>query len=94
MVEEQQEFKGNTFEQITEVFLHWMPFDQAITTAWLFCHYSGAIELSIPKKQHDTEYAEYLVSKGYSDDDVMLVTGVSRMTICRIRTKHPLFCEK
>lgn len=79
------EFKGKSFELIVEIFSAWMPFDKAITNAWMFCvAASGMGEIRVPSSQHNSEYAEYLISKGYSKDQVIQVTGVSKCTMQRI----------
>jgi len=82
---ENGEFKGKSFELIVEIFLEWQTFDEAITTAWMFCVSAGRIgELSIPCVQHNSEYAEFLISKGYKPEDVLKVTGISKRTLARI----------
>lgn len=82
---ENGEFKGKNFELIVEIFLRWQPFDEAITTAWMFCVSAGCVgELYIPTTQHNTEYAEFLLSKGYNAEEVMIVTGISKRTVGRV----------
>lgn len=82
---EGQEFKGKSFEGIVEIFLMWQPFDEAITTAWMFCVSArGMGEIRIPSAQHNSEYAEYLLHKGYNKDEVLQVTGISKCTLNRI----------
>lgn len=85
---EGEDFKGKNFEQIVEIFLAWQPFDEAITTAWMFCVSAGAMrDLYIPSAQHNSEYAEYLISKGYNKKEVLQVTGISKCTLGRIVSK-------
>lgn len=91
---ENGELKGNTFEMIVDIFMKFFPFDQAVTIAWMFCKAATgetgshtSMKLEIPVKQPDVEFAEYMVSKGFTNEEIKHTTRLNIRTIEKARAR-------